>query len=303
MPEVEKLFGSPSVPQDVVSRARILLVDDNDLIRESLGMVLGFHDFEVSKADSVAEALKLIESEHFDVLLSDLHVPSADDGLTVASVMRHAQPEAVTILFSGYPEMREAATAIVLRTDEILVKPMGVEALIETIKDGLGTGSTSRHGVESVADILDRETASIISDWLLRVELEPQVNSADLDVIERYAHLPQVFRDLVSRLRKPLPLGAHAQMSPAAAEHGALRCRQGYTPAMIVEESRLLQASIFHTLQNNLHKVDCSLLLLGVMSIADELESQLTQTMTSYAAEAEGKGEFRRAKLPIYRSA
>ena len=71
-----------------------------------------------------------------------------------------------------------------------------------------------------------------------------------------------------------------------AADHGRRRRRQGYTAAMMVEESRMLQVSIFQTLQNNLQKVDFSLLLLDVMAIADEVDSQLAQAMTSYIAEA-----------------
>jgi hypothetical protein len=51
---------------------------------------------------------------------------------------------------------------------------------------------------------------------------------------------------------------------------------------MIVEESRMLQVR----LQNNLHQVDSSLLLLGVMAIADEVDSQLAQTVASYIAES-----------------
>jgi len=65
-----------------------------------------------------------------------------------------------------------------------------------------------------------------------------------------------------------------------------MRRRQGYTAAMLVEESRMLQVSIFRTLQHNLQKVDFSLLLLDVMIIADEVDSQLAQAMTSYIAEA-----------------
>jgi hypothetical protein len=75
-------------------------------------------------------------------------------------------------------------------------------------------------------------------------------------------------------------------VSTAAAAHGLSRREQGYSAAMIVEESRMLQVSIFQTLQNNLHQVDFSLLLLGVMAIADEVDSQLAQTMASYIAES-----------------
>ena len=51
---------------------------------------------------------------------------------------------------------------------------------------------------------------------------------------------------------------------------------------MMVEESRILQVSIFNTLQNNLPKVDFSKVLLDVMTIADEVDSQLKQAMLSY---------------------
>jgi hypothetical protein len=55
---------------------------------------------------------------------------------------------------------------------------------------------------------------------------------------------------------------------------------------MMVEESRMLQVSIFQTLQDNLFRVDFSLLLVGVMTIADEVDSQLAQAMTSYISES-----------------
>jgi electron transfer flavoprotein alpha/beta subunit len=48
----------------------------------------------------------------------------------------------------------------------------------------------------------------------------------------------------------------------------------------------MLQVSIFQTLQNNLAKVDFSLLLVGVMAIADEVDSQLGQAMASYISES-----------------
>jgi hypothetical protein len=57
---------------------------------------------------------------------------------------------------------------------------------------------------------------------------------------------------------------------------------QGYTPPMLVHESRILQVTIFETLQNNLNHLDFSLLLRDVMTIADEVDSQLTQSMESY---------------------
>jgi hypothetical protein len=51
---------------------------------------------------------------------------------------------------------------------------------------------------------------------------------------------------------------------------------------MLVHESRILQVTIFGDPQNNLRPLDFSLLLPDVMTIADEVDAQLTQTMDSY---------------------
>jgi hypothetical protein len=51
---------------------------------------------------------------------------------------------------------------------------------------------------------------------------------------------------------------------------------------MLVHDSRILQVTLFGTLQNNLSALDFSLLLPDVMTIADEVDSQLTQAMDSY---------------------
>jgi YesN/AraC family two-component response regulator len=215
-----------------------------------------------------------------------MQMPGDGDGLTVVSAMRHSNPEAVTFILSGYPEMNRASNAIVLQTDEVLTKPISPNALVQAIKDRLRLGVQPVQKKENVAAILESETQSAITLWLQRVEAEPDVITVRLTTAERCAHLPALFRDLVNRLRHPLPLGTRALKSPASEKHGLLRREQGYTPAMMVEESRMLQVSIFETLQRNLHKVDFSVLLVDVMAIADEVDSQLAQTMACYISEA-----------------
>jgi hypothetical protein len=98
--------------------------------------------------------------------------------------------------------------------------------------------------------------------------------------------LPQVFLDLVSRLTVDLPLGVAGPLSTAAADHGMRRRKQGYSASMLVEESRILQVCIFHTLQQNLSNINFSILLYQVMTIADEVDSQLRQAMDCYVSES-----------------
>jgi len=281
-----------TVPGEPPPMTRILLVDDSDSIRLTLTVVLENSGFEVVAARNVHEALKYIATQSFDVLLSDLHMPQPGDGLTVVSAMRHSHPKAVTLIFSAYPEMKHAAAAILLQADDILVKPLAVDLLIQTIRERLAEGAKPEpSAVEDVASILEHETQSTIDEWLQGIEKDPKIVAIKMDSKKRSAHLPQLFRDLVSRLRNPLPLGTRALVSPSAAEHGFRRREQGYTAAMMVEESRMLQVSIFQTLQNNLHKIDFSMLLVGVMAIADEVDSQLAQQMACYVAEARTDGQ------------
>jgi hypothetical protein len=137
-----------------------------------------------------------------------------------------------------------------------------------------------------VASVLERETQTTIGKWYSRVQEESDLFSVPLNEEQRCAHLPEMFRDLVTRLRDPLPLGSRALQSPAACAHGRLRRDQGYTAAMMVEESRMLQVSIFQTLQVNVEDTEPGVLLLQVMAIADEVDSQLAQAMGAYIGEA-----------------
>jgi CheY-like chemotaxis protein len=266
-----------------MSAIKVLLVDDDEVIRSSLSGVLEQSGFSVTTAPNVPKALKLISGpETYDVLLSDLHMPGAGDGLTVVSAMRHANPTAVTLLLSAFPEMHAAAQAIMHQADEILVKPMDLLSLVQIIRQRVASGPQRKREIENVAAILERTTEAAIQEWYNRVEAEPTLMSVHINREERSAHLPVLFRELVARLRSDRPIGTPQLASRAATEHGIHRFRDGYTAAMLVEESRILQVSIFNTLQNNLVNIDYSMLLIGVMTIADEIDSQLSQAMSSF---------------------
>jgi DNA-binding response OmpR family regulator len=265
---------------------RILLVDDDEAINILLAEVLQDQGFDVAMAANVPEALKLISSNVYDVLLSDLHMPGVGDGLTVVSAMRHANPKAVTMLLSAFPEMDAASHAIMLQADQILVKPMNVTALVKAINERLAAGAPAVRVVETVATILERTTDITIANWFGHIQQDKKVMTVSLAYEQRTCHLPQLFRELVHRLRSFKVIGSPELVSPAAAEHGLNRYRQGYSAAMLVEESRMLQVSIFQTLQNNLANIDFSVLLIGVMTIADEIDSQLSQAMASYVVES-----------------
>ena len=136
--------------------------------------------------------------------------------------------------------------------------------------------------IESVADILEREMPNLIDEWLARVEQESDLARIPLSFEERTGHLPQLLHDVIKRLR--LDSGTKAPISKAAAHHGDLRHKQGYTVALAVEESRLLQVSIFTTLHKNANQLEFSALLPDIVTIADEVDAQLKEQMLRFMA-------------------
>jgi DNA-binding response OmpR family regulator len=266
---------------------RVLLVDDDDAVRDMMMLTLGHKGFDVVPASSVTAALKLIVTESFDVLITDLHMPNPSDGFAVITAMRHSQPSALTLLVSGYPDVKSAMEAILLEADDIIVKPFEPTKIADIVHDKLKTRTIAAHTPkERVAAILQRSTSRIVEEWLTRVKKNKTLSQLALTDKERTGYLPKLIEDLIIRLRETSNPGAESDSacSTAAAEHGKMRRQQGYTPGMLVHDSRILQVTLFGTLQSNLSALDFSLLLPDVMTIADEVDSQLTQAMDSYIA-------------------
>jgi RsbT co-antagonist protein rsbRD N-terminal domain len=135
-----------------------------------------------------------------------------------------------------------------------------------------------------VAAILTRCKTSLLEDWLVRTKHTTELKQPDLSDEERNGHLPKLVDDLVERLGKTklTDKDSDALASLAAVAHGKLRRKQGYAAAMLIQESRILQVTIFRTLHKNLSMLDFNLLLPDVMIIADEGDAQLTQTTGAF---------------------
>jgi CheY-like chemotaxis protein len=267
--------------QKVIKR-KVLLVDDNEddcfLTRRSLER----NDCEVVLAKTVVEALRQIATQNFDVLITDLHMPDAGDGFAVVTAMRHTQPEALTLVASDFPDTKRAMDAVLLQADEVLVKPFDAAQLAALMDKRKSMVKSPKKAKESVANILDHDVNILIDRWLERVERVKELAAIPLTVKERTAYLPEIVKNLSTRLRSIRDIEVIDSPSAAAVKHGQIRFRQGYTPPLIVQESRILQVSIFETIERNLGTVDFNLVLPDIMIIADEVDSQLKQAIDAF---------------------
>src|SRR4029077_6085335 len=128
----------------------------------------------------------------------------------------------------------------------------------------------------AVAAVLERELTPTIERCLKRVEEVPSLMAVSLSYKERTGHLPQLIKDLIERLR--LDEGVERPETKSAHDHGEVRYQQKYAVPMLVEESRLLQVSIFDTLRRHQEEIEPNVMMCGVVIIADECDAQLKHT-------------------------
>ena len=263
---------------------RVLLVQVDSAEPTALYTAFKKSGLEVVATSTVKQAVILLTAEKFSALVCDLHIPAPGDGFTLVNAMRHFHPDAITMLMSDYPALKESISALLPQADEILVTPIAPEHIVTLLKNRLR--EPKHHSVkipEPIATVLERHSSNTISDWIARVNSSKDLASIRLSNEGRTGHLPTLLRELVQRLRAPHVDEGKAKVSLAALAHGRVRSEQGYTAAMLVEESRILQVCIFKTLRTNLSALDLSLVLTDVMTIADEVDSQLKQTMASFS--------------------
>jgi CheY-like chemotaxis protein len=268
---------------NLMKRPKVLLVDNDESDRFLTRKSLETQNCEVVLATCVTDALKQIAAQSFDVLITDLHMPEPGDGFAVVTAMRHTQPNALTLVVSDFPDVEKAMNAILLQADEVLVKPFDGKQLAGLMEKGKLTSLPSpRPAKEGVASILDRDAAILMQRWLARVEQVEELAALPIAAEDRTKYLPEMLGSITARLRDTRDIEALDHASPGAVKHGQCRHRQGYTAPMIVQESRLLQVSIFETIQRNLATVDFTAVLPDIMIIADEVDCQLKQTIDSF---------------------
>jgi DNA-binding response OmpR family regulator len=124
----------------LTNRNRVLLIDDDKAILRSIGLVLERNGFNVDKAETGKEALEKLKSSSYDVLLVDLKLPDME-GTDLLSAVN--LPDAVKIMFTGFPSLVSGMQAMDRGVDAYLHKPVKPEELVMVIKSKLAQRTKS----------------------------------------------------------------------------------------------------------------------------------------------------------------
>ncbi len=115
---------------------KVLLVDDDAALRRIIQFKLTNKGYSVTSAADGAEALSLLRSNHYDLILSDLKMPNLG-GLELLEQARKLQPETQVILMTAYAAVPQAVQAVKLGAFDYLTKPFDDDQLLVTLDKAL----------------------------------------------------------------------------------------------------------------------------------------------------------------------
>lgn len=116
-----------------MDKGRILVVDDDPVVSLSFKRMLGAEGFDTLTIDRGLDALRMLERENFDLLISDIRLPDIS-GMTVLKEAKAVYPDMDVVIITGYPTLEDAKDSIRLGAIEYIEKPFTPEYMINVTK-------------------------------------------------------------------------------------------------------------------------------------------------------------------------
>jgi DNA-binding NtrC family response regulator len=121
----------------MAGKNRILVVDDEDALRTVLSSELAGEGYQVASAADGEEAIKIIDSATFDLILLDIKMPNVD-GFEVLKFVKERQPKTKVIMLTGFADLKNAIESKKLGAEDFVSKPYDLVDLLTTVERVLG---------------------------------------------------------------------------------------------------------------------------------------------------------------------
>ncbi|WP_262693852.1 response regulator [Kordiimonas aquimaris] len=127
--------------------AKVLLAEDDDSVREFVSRVLVLHGHSVIEATDGAKAVELMNTHHFDLLITDIVMPIMD-GISLALKVRSERPHVPIVLMTGYANESQRAHNLSVLIEELLAKPFNKDQLVAAVNKALSSEAKVKKGAK-----------------------------------------------------------------------------------------------------------------------------------------------------------
>lgn len=164
---------------------RVLVVDDEKVIREILADFLSMEGFFVRTAEDGSAALVELSRHHYDLVLSDLKMPNMGGLELLAAISKHA-PNVVTVIMTGFGTVETAIDAMKRGAYDYILKPFKVEEVVHTIRRGLEKRKLQAENLRlkealSLYKVSEAIAASLSLEEVMRTVTDAAIHEVDAD--------------------------------------------------------------------------------------------------------------------------
>jgi response regulator RpfG family c-di-GMP phosphodiesterase len=164
---------------------RVLVVDDEKVIREILADFLSMEGFFVRTAEDGSAALVELSRHHYDLVLSDLKMPNMGGLELLAAISKHA-PNVVTVIMTGFGTVETAIDAMKRGAYDYILKPFKVEEVVHTIRRGLEKRKLQTENLRlkealSLYKVSEAIAASLSLDEVMGTVTDAAIHEVDAD--------------------------------------------------------------------------------------------------------------------------
>ncbi len=143
---------------------RVLLVEDDDTLRESLSEQLDMHEeFQTTSASSGSEALEEVKGEHYDLVLLDIGLPDLD-GREVSRMMRRAGVKCPIIMLTGADSDADTILGLESGVNDYITKPFKMGVLVARMRAQLRQHEQSENAVFNIGPYVFRPSAKLLTE-------------------------------------------------------------------------------------------------------------------------------------------
>jgi len=147
----------------VTGSARILVVDDDQIILETLIAALESEGYTVDSADNGEKAIAKSFSNFYNLAIIDYRLPDIE-GTKLLGELKETTPKMAKIILTGYPSLHNAIEAVNKNADAFLLKPVAIDVLLTEIRKLLKKQEEANHYSQiKVAEFIEARTKQVLA--------------------------------------------------------------------------------------------------------------------------------------------